>query len=144
MASNRRFKRLTKEEYAEAIEWYQQQSALWHLGYGEQLALLNSVSPHLYEGWLADVSQNLKPDLPVCVVSRLEILIGVAKSLDILAPTNRPDLATIWFSSPNDNPLFQGKSIKQYLLDNNDTDAFQRVEEYLVEAVIGGLSGSYL
>ena len=90
------------------------------------------------------MSQNLKPDLPVCVVSRLEILIGVAKSLDILEPANRLDLATIWFSSPNDNPLFQGKSIKQYLLDNNDTEAFQRVEEYLVEAVIGGLSGSYL
>ena len=76
MATNRRFKRLTKEEYAEAIEWYQQQSALWHLGYGEQLALLNSVSPNLYEGWLADVSQNLNPDLPACVVSRQGASLG--------------------------------------------------------------------
>lgn len=144
MTSNRRFKRLTKEEYPEAIEWYQQQCALWNLGYDEQLALLNSVNPHLYEGWLADMSQNLKPDLPAYVVSRLEILRGVAKSLEILAPENRSDLATIWFSAPNDNPLFQGKSIKQYLLDNNDTEAFQRVEDYMVDAVIGGLSGSYL
>ena len=144
MASNRRFKRLTKEEYAGAIEWYQQQSALWHLGYGEQLALLNSVSPQLYEGWLADMSLNLKPDLPAHVVSRLEILRGVAKSLDILAPENRSDLATKWFSSPNDNPLFQGKSIKQYLLDNNDAEAFKSVEDYMVDSVIGVLSGSYL
>lgn len=144
MTSNRRFKRLTKEEYPEAIEWYQEQSALWHLGYDEQLALLNPVSPQLYEGWLADMSLNLKPDLPPHAVSRLEILRGVAKSLDILAPANRPDLATIWFSSPNDNPLFQGKSIKQYLLDNNDMESFQRVEDYMVDAVIGVLSGSYL
>ena len=94
--------------------------------------------------WLADISQNLNPHLPNDVVTRLETLWSIAKSFEILVPENRSDLATAWFSSPNDAPLFSGQSIKQYLLDNNDIEAFQRVEDYTVAAVIGFMGGSYL
>ncbi len=141
----RHFKKIVREDIPQTLQWFEQQQLVsqWHLSRDEQLALLGSVDASTYQSWLADVMRDQIPVLPENVITRLEILLGVEKSLEILVPDNRPDLVISWFNTPNKNPLFQGKSIKQYLLDNNNLDAFHALEAYLVDAVIGFLSGSY-
>ncbi len=141
----RHFKKIGSEDVPEVLDWFERQqlSTQWNLSHAEQLALLGNVEPHMYQCWLADVMRGQIPVLPDNVITRLEILLGVEKSLEILVPNNRPDLVFSWFNTPNNNPLFQGKSIKQYLLDNNNLDSFRALEAYLVDAVIGFLSGSY-
>lgn len=104
---------------------------------------MGDVEPLLYQCWLADSAHGQIPALPKDAITRLEILLGVEKSLEILVLENRPDLVISWFNTLNKNPLFQGKSIKRYLLDNNNLDAFRALEAYLVDAVIGFLAGSY-
>lgn len=145
MASVRHFKKIAPEEIPKALEWFERQqlNTQWHLNRDEQLALLGNVELHTYQCWLADIERGQIPALPNDVITRLEILLGTQKSLDILAPENRPDLAINWFNTPNTNPLFQGKSIKHYLLDNNNSDAFRSLEAYLVDAVVGLMSGVY-
>jgi hypothetical protein len=139
------FKKIAREDVPQTLHWFEQQQlgTQWHLSSDEQLALLGSVDASTYQRWLADITRGQIPSLPENVITRLEILLGVEKSLEILVPENRPDLVISWFNTPNKNPLFQGKSIKQYLLDNNNLDAFHALEAYLVDAVIGFLSGSY-
>jgi hypothetical protein len=141
----RHFKQIVPEDIPKTLEWFQRQqlSTHWHLSPEEQLALLGNIESNTYESWLADIARGQVPVLPDEVATRLEILLGVEKSLEILVPENRPDLVISWFNTPNKNPLFQDKSIKQYLLDNNHLDAFHALEAYLVDAVIGFLSGSY-
>lgn len=141
----RHFKKILPADIPKALEWFEQQqlSTQWNLSHDEQLVLLGGIKASTYQSWLADVMRGQIPALPDNVITRLEILLGIEKSLAILVPNNRPDLVVSWFNTPNKNPLFQGKSIKQYLLDNNNLDAFHALEAYLVDAVIGFLSGSY-
>ena len=146
MAPIRHFKKIAPEEISEALKWFERQqlSTQWYLSRDEQLALLGNIEPHLYQCWLAEIARGQIPALPNEVITRLEILLGAKKSLDIVAPDNRPDLAISWFNTPNNNPIFQGKSIKHYLLDNNNLDAFRSLEAYLVDAVVGLMSGVYI
>jgi len=146
MAPVRHFKKISSEEIPDALKWFERQQldTQWHLSRNEQLALLGNIEPHLYQSWLADIERGEIPALPNEVITRLEILLGAKKSLDIIAPDNRPDLAVSWFNTPNNNPIFQGKSIKHYLLDNNNLDAFRSLEAYLVDAVVGLMSGVYI
>lgn len=141
----RHFKKLAPRDIPQALEWFQRQQLVtqWHLSPAEQLALLGNIESTTYESWLTDIARGKIPALPNDVITRLEILLGAQKSLDILAPENRSDLAISWFNTPNKNPLFQEKSIKHYLLDNNNLDAFRSLEAYLVDAVVGLMSGVY-
>lgn len=141
----RHFKKIAPRDIPQVLQWFEQQkmNTQWNLSHDEQLVLLGCVEASTYQSWLADVTRGQIPVFPDNVITRLEILLGVEKSLEILVPDNRPDLVISWFNTPNKSPLFQEKSIKQYLLDNNNLDAFHALEAYLVDAVIGFLSGSY-
>lgn len=145
MSQVRHFKKIAHEEIPTALEWFERQKlkTQWHLSYIEQLALLGNIELQSYQSWLADIERGQIPALPNDVIARLEILLGTKKSLNILAPDNRPDLAISWFNTPNNNPLFRGKTIKHYLLDNNNLDAFRSLEAYLVDAVVSLMSGVY-
>jgi hypothetical protein len=51
--------------------------------------------------------------------------------LQILAPAGRRDLAIGMFNQPNSGALLKGQSIKTYLLEANNIDAFYEIKRYL-------------
>lgn len=139
------FKTVTREDVPKKFRWFDDQrfENQWHLTMEEQLALLGNVSPSLYEAWVIQIESGEIPALSDDIVRRLSILVGIHKSLEVLAPDNRPDYAAKWFLTPNHGATCAGQSIKAFLLTNNTLDGFRTVEAYLVDAVNSFLGGSY-
>ena len=140
------FKTIASGEIPRTLRWFddQRQENHWCLTIDEQLVLLGNVSPSCYDGWIAQIESGGMPALSDDVIRRLSILVGVHKSLALLAPDNRPDYAIRWFSTPNDSVTCAGQSIKTYLLVNNTLDGYRTMEAYLVDAVNGFLGGAYM
>ena len=139
------FKTIAREEVALTLRWFDDQRVEnhWCLSREEQFVLLGNVPPSLYDGWVAQMEFGGIPALSDDVVRRLSILVGIHKSLALLAPDNRPDYAIRWFLTPNDSTTCAGQSIKAYLLANNTLDGYSTIEIYLVDAVNGFLGGAY-
>jgi hypothetical protein len=64
-------------------------------------------------------------------LERISLLLGISKALQILAPIGREDLSFAWFYMPNDNPIFAGLSIKDYMLERKSIEAMYTVRRYL-------------
>lgn len=137
------FKKVTLENAHLAFEWFERQRLPneWNLSVNDQLALLGNIGFNTHQSWLAPSTSERMMNVPDEVLLRLGILMGVEKSLQLLVPHNRNDLIGAWFNTPNDNPLFQGSSIKHYLISHHDLKSFYNVEAYLIETVMRFLSG---
>ena len=138
-------KAITDEDMPLILKWFDDQrfEHHWCFTLEEQLASLGNISLSLYSSWLAQIKSGGAPVLNYDATRRLSILVGINKSLEILAPDNRPDCAVRWLLTPNNSAICAGQSIKTYLLINNTLNGFCIVEAYLVDAVNGFLGGTY-
>jgi hypothetical protein len=56
------------------------------------------------------------------------------KGLKALVPVKSPELAYDWFNTPNKNPVFQTRSIRNYLFENGSMVSLYNTRNYLSAA----------
>jgi hypothetical protein len=105
-------------------------STLWKLTVAEQMTLLGVTARSTFFHWRKDP----QVDLPKDTLERLSYLLGIYKALQILLPNEQA--ADAWVRTPNDAPLFGGRSALQRMLSGNVADLFL-VRQYL-DAQRGG------
>ncbi len=118
---------------AAALRWFEtmRHSHEWNLSVDEQCELLGGVAKRTLQSWKKKALSGEDVDLSRDVMERLSLLIGIYKAYKLVTPSNRPEIAGQWFQVPNDNPIFQGKSVKQYLLEQGTMNALYMVRRYL-------------
>lgn len=118
---------------AAALRWLETMRANeeWALSVDEQCELLGGVAKRTLQGWKKKAVEGEEVDLSRDMMERLSLLLGIYKGYQLIAPTNRPEIASQWFKTPNDNELFQGKSVKGYLLTEGTMNALYSVRRYL-------------
>lgn len=103
----------------------------WSLSVDDQCELLGGIPRRTLQQWKKK-AQNREPvELSRDVMERLSLLLGIYKAYQLLIPNQRPELAGQWFRSPNDHPLFQGQSVKDFLISRGTMAALYAVRRYL-------------
>jgi hypothetical protein len=115
-----------------ALQWLHKMSGAdyWNLSVDEQAELLGGVPKRTYHEWKRRALAGEPVELSRDTLERLSLLLGIAKALQIIAPAERQELAYRWFTSPNQNPLFQGLSPKDYAITRGTMDALYTVRRY--------------
>ena len=115
-----------------ALQWLHKMSGAdsWNLSVEEQVELLGGVPKRTYHEWKRRALAGEPVELSRDTLERLSLLLGIAKALQIIAPAERQELAYRWFTSPNQNPLFQGLSPKDYAITRGTMDALYTVRRY--------------
>jgi hypothetical protein len=132
-ASNVPTSQISSAHAIAGIQWLHDMSssAKWDLSAEEVADLLGGVPLRTYHDLkrkaLAGQSISLNRDC----LERISLLLGISKALQLIAPSGRSDMAYQWFNTPNDNPIFENKSIKQYLLDRKSIEGLYTVRRYL-------------
>lgn len=116
-----------------ALRWFETMRAQdeWALSVDEQCELLGGVPRRTLQSWKKKALEGNDVELTRDVMERLSLLLGIYKAYKLLTPSNRPDLAGEWFRSNNSHDLFQGKSVKQYLIEKGTMAALYAVRRYL-------------
>ncbi|RYY02145.1 MAG: hypothetical protein EOO53_14000 [Gammaproteobacteria bacterium] len=124
---------LTQDHLTTSVQWISKMSSQerWNLTTEETAALLGGIEGKTYKAMQQRAESGLPITMTPDTVERLSLLLGIWKALQLLVPVERPDLAFEWFNKPNNSPLLQGKSIKDYLLENNTLESFYTVRDYL-------------
>lgn len=124
---------LTTLHAAAGMEWLYEMSKpkKWNLTPEEVADLLGGIPIRTYHDLkrkaLAGQSISLSRDC----LERISLLLGISKALQIVAPSGREDLAFSWFNQPNDNSIFAGRSIKDYLLERKSIEGLYAARRYL-------------
>lgn len=126
-------KALTQEHLASSIQWISEMSSpdRWDLKDREVAILLGVIDLKIYEDMKRRARNGNPLALTIDTAERLSLLLGIWRSLQMIVPVDREDLAYAWFSTPNNGPLLMGKSIKNYLLDIKTVEAMYAVRKYL-------------
>lgn len=115
---------------AAGLLWLEQQSVRerWNLSQDDMATLLGGMSKRTISNWLAKARSHHQVDVPGDTLERLSLLLGIDKSLALTAPAGH---RYEFFSRPNQATLFEGESIKEYLLKRQTMLALYRVRRYL-------------
>lgn len=118
---------------AVGIEWLSDMadSKKWNLSVEEVADLLGGLPIRTYHDLKRKVRNNQAIQLSRDTLERISLLLGIHKALQIIVPSAREDLAYEWFNKPNQNPIFDNKSIKDYLLERKSIEGLYVVRRYL-------------
>jgi len=103
-----------KELSPSALRAFKDIARAWKLTSYEQRIVLGVIPQSTYTKYMRD------PDgaaLSFDTLSRISILLGIFKAINILLPN--AEIADAWVSKPNAHPLFKGKSAKDLMLDGS-------------------------
>lgn len=116
-----------------ALRWFEtmRQPDQWGLTVDEQCELLGGIAKRTLQAWKKRALAGEDVELTRDIMERLSLLLGIYKGYALISPSSRPDLATAWFNTSNDHQLFQGQSVKQYLLNEGSMNALYAVRRYL-------------
>lgn len=123
---------LTNAHLVAAIIWLIDISDVsrWNLN-NEEISVLLGIPQNMLLDLQHQAICNLPIDADQHIVERIGLLLTIWKTLRMVAPNERLDLAYRLFSEPNTSDLLNGLSIKQYLLQHKDIQAFHDVIQYL-------------
>jgi hypothetical protein len=116
-----------------ALKWFDtmRQKDEWDLTIDEQTELLGGVKRRTFQEWKKRALNGEPVELSRDTLERLSLLLGIYKALKVIAPDSRMDVAKKWFNQPNTNPLFSGKSPKEFLLSIGTMESLYKVRRYL-------------
>jgi hypothetical protein len=127
---------INSDHQVAAITWITNMSEgdKWNLSLVETASLLG-LSLKTYQEIQQKVVQEIPLGLSDNTLERLSHLLGIWKSLQLIVPADRSNLAYSWFNQPINNEIFAGVSIKEFLLTKNESERFYIVRRYLEAAV---------
>ncbi len=124
---------LTQAHLNAGVNWIFQMgsSEKWNLTDAELVKLLGLKDADELEG----LRTALENDQPIFMSDetkeRLSLLLGIWKHLQLLAPAGRGPMTYSLFNKSNSSNFLKGKSIKDYLLMQDELTAFYNVKQYL-------------
>ncbi|WP_417447377.1 hypothetical protein [Kangiella sp.] len=116
---------------ANVILWLKQQSAqqCWDLSDDEMATLLGGIQTEKWKYW-QEISEDIGMlDLELKTIERLSLLAGIYKAIHQSVPIG---LHYSSFKRPVNHPLFEGLSVKEYLLKNSSINDFYEVRNYFL------------
>lgn len=128
-----KFEHMTQEHFRAGILWIAKMSQKdkWNLTDEEAANLLGDIDVNTYQ----NMKYNAENGIPFAMNSTsyecLSLLLNIWKCLRLFVPESPENLAYNWFNTPNTVGFMKDKSIKNYLLERKDIDAFYRVKNYL-------------
>lgn len=127
------FSELTSDHVAAGINWFSKMNdaARWNLSNAEASELLGGIGVSKYLSLKRRAADNLPIKVSRDLCERISLLLGIWESLQNITPVDRKDLAYQLFNQPNTSHVFEGRSIKQYLLDRQSMDALYVVNRHL-------------
>jgi hypothetical protein len=117
----------------EALKWLDAIAATdrWNLTIDEVTEVLGGISKRTYHEWKRKIAAGELIELSRDTMERLSLLLGISKALQIIAPSNRSELAFNWFYTPNVSSVFQGQSPKDYIISRGTIESLYVVRRYL-------------
>lgn len=129
--------KLSGHHASAALRWFNsmREKNAWGLRVNEQLVLLGGIKSRTYQRWRRQALLGKPVDVPSDTLERLSVLVGIYSGLKTIAPSERPDIALRWFSTPNSAKPFYGVSPKQYAISDGSLDALYSIRRYLESAI---------
>jgi putative transcriptional regulator len=123
-------RKITAEQVLTSTEWILKMSdeKFWNMSPDETSKLLH-IESHNYHHITELIRRKAIMEIGDNTLDRIGLLICIWKSIQLIAPTDRLSLKL--FNEPINNAPFEGKSIKQYLLDADDQSAFLNTFSFL-------------
>ena len=106
----------------------------WDLSVEEQCTLLGGIPPRSYHKWKKEALEGKPVELPHDMMERLSLLLGIYKGLKLISPAGRENFAVGWFIEPNNDPIFGGKSFKEFTIERGTIESLYTVRQYLDKA----------
>lgn len=124
---------LTQDHLTAGIKWLSlmSKSDKWNLSAAEVADLLGGISVNTYYNLVRKAEKQLPIKMTRDMKERLSLLLGIWKSLQLLVPNNRQDLAYSWFSKTTTSHILMHQSIKNYLIEQKRMEAFYVVKRFL-------------
>ncbi len=119
---------------AKGLRWLLEHRHQWNLSMDDVAALLGVTSVRTVNDWQRRIELGSEFTLPVDVVERLSLLLGIHKALVILTPINRQALAWKWFQTPTELFELKGRSIRDCLLTASNIEIYYFIRDKLKEA----------
>ena len=116
-----------------ALRWLETMRApeQWALSVDEQCQLLGGIPKRTFQSWKKKALAGEDVELSRDVMERLSLLLGIYKAYQLVAPSSRSGVGCEWFRTPNQHHLFQGQTVKDYLLKTGTMNALYTVRRYL-------------
>ncbi len=116
---------------ANVILWLKQQSSeqCWDLSDDEMATLLGGIQTEKWKYWQEISAEIGMLDLELEMIERLSLLAGIYKAIHQSVPIG---LHYSSFKRPINHPLFEGLSVKQYLLKNSSINDFYAVRDFFL------------
>lgn len=133
LGSSNYYRDFSAEDAVAGIEWLCEVSGKdkWNLSSKEVACLLGDISVQKFNALRRRIKNGDAVRLSEDIIERLSLLVGIFNYLVSIVPEGRLELAYSWFNRPNDNLIFGGLSIRQYLLDRSSIEGFYLVLRYL-------------
>lgn len=124
---------LTQAHIAAGLNWMSSMSHVdrWNLTDKEVAILLGGIDVESYRLMQRQASNGDLISMTSDICERISLLLGIWKSLQLMAPINCSEFALAGFNTSNSSPLLGGKSIKDYLIESRTIEAFYLVKQYL-------------
>ena len=106
----------------------------WHLS-NEEMAVLLGGSTEFFGEIQQKAACELSIDIDPGTIERISLLLGIWKTIQVVAPNGRLDLAYNLFNQKNTSNSLGGLSIKEYLLQHKQIKAYYDVLRYLPQVV---------
>ncbi len=116
--------------------WLFEHRARWNLSMNNVANLLGGISVSTVDDWEYRTQHGEQVALPIDVVERLSLLLGIHSALAMITPVDREALAWEWFQTPIDLYGLKGQSIRDYLLSKGTLDSFYFIRRQLEAARI--------
>lgn len=121
---------MTPEHFRAAILWIAKMSGedKWNLTDQEVATLLGDIDLTSYQSMKFNAESHTSLSLDSDAYERLSLLLNIWRCLQLFAPER---LAYNWFNMSNTVEFMGNKTIKEYLLESKDIEAFYQVKNYL-------------
>lgn len=121
---------MTQEHFRAGILWIAKMSEKdkWNLTDQEAANLLGDIDVKTYQGMKFNAENGIPFVMNSTSYECLSLLLNIWKCLQLFGPGG---LAYSWFNTPNTVEFMAKMSIKEYLLQEKDIQAFYRARNYL-------------
>lgn len=122
---------LTPRHAAAGLRWLFERYRRWGLSMSDLAALLGGVSERRLYSWKRYVETKNEINIPRDTLERISLLLGIHKALTLITPDGHEDEAYAMFQKPVELLGLQGRSIRDFLLEDGSIGAMYFVRRSL-------------
>ena len=122
---------LTPRHAAAGLRWLFDRYRRWGLNMSDLATLLGGLSTRRLYDWKRHVETKDEIEIPRDTLERISLLLGIHKALTLITPDGHEDEAYSMFQRPLDLFGLQGRSVRDFLLEDGSIGAMYFVRRSL-------------